>query len=168
MDKCIQIWRAGCIIRSGYVGCLLIRLVYSALMPMFMQISDLIQPIYEADPKLPNLLLNEKICAEIQKTYEALKEVVLLGVQTDAVIPSISASLEYIKSVACDDPTNFEEAQLDAFGDHMYVQLAHVCTFADSLLQVRLDQGEQAATQEGRSSRRMEESIEHCFAPFPS
>lgn len=45
---------------------------------------------------------------------------VQLGVQADAVIPSISASLEYIKSVACDDPTNFEEAQLDAFGDHMF------------------------------------------------
>lgn len=67
-----------------------------------------------------NLLTEQTICDELSKSFTALKETVKLGIEADAVIPAISASLEYIKSVACEDPTNFEEAQLDAFGDHMY------------------------------------------------
>lgn len=43
-----------------------------------------------------------------------------LAIDTNSIIPALSASLEYIKAVAMDDPTNFEEAQLDAFGDHCF------------------------------------------------
>lgn len=88
MDKCIQIWRAGCIIQSGYI-------------------SDLLQPVYEKDNKLLNLLTDESVAKELGRTYEAMKEVVKLAVEQDAVIPAISASLEYIKSVGCKDlPTS--------------------------------------------------------------
>lgn len=52
--------------------------------------------------------------------YESLKETVKLAIDTNSIVPALSASLEYIKAVAMDDPTNFEEAQLDAFGDHCF------------------------------------------------
>lgn len=60
------------------------------------------------------------ICTELNKTLDSLKEIVKLAVDANAVIPAISASLEYIKAAGCQDPTNFEEAQLDAFGDHQF------------------------------------------------
>lgn len=64
--------------------------------------------------------MKEEICDELSKTFEPLKETVKLAIDTNSVIPSLSASFEYIKTVAMDDPTNFEEAQLDAFGDHCF------------------------------------------------
>lgn len=64
--------------------------------------------------------MKEEICKELFKTFEALKDIVKLAIDTNSIIPSLSASLEYIKAVAMDDPTNFEEAQLDAFGDHCF------------------------------------------------
>lgn len=84
------------------------------------QIADLIQPLYEKDPKCINLLLKQEICDELSKVYEALKEIVKLALDTNSIVPALSASLEYIKAVAMNDPTNFEEAQLDAFGDHCF------------------------------------------------
>lgn len=118
MEKCLKIWRAGCIIRSGYVRCVHFSECVFANVPR--QIADLIQPLYKANPKLLNLLTEEAICKELNKTFHAMKEVVKLAIEADAVIPAVSASLEYIKSVGCEDPTAFEESQLDAFGDHMY------------------------------------------------
>jgi 6-phosphogluconate dehydrogenase len=84
------------------------------------QIADLIQPIYEKNPQLMNLLTEEAICNELARTYEPLKDVVKLAIDANATVPAISASLEYLKAVALDEPTSFEEAQLDAFGDHMF------------------------------------------------
>lgn len=52
---------------------------------------------------------------------QALRKTVALGVQTNAIIPSLSASLEYLKySVNTTLPTQFYEAQLDYFGKHMF------------------------------------------------
>ena len=53
--------------------------------------------------------------------YPALKSIVLKATEWDAVIPSLSASLEYLKycgSTAL--PTQFMEAELDYFGAHAY------------------------------------------------
>jgi 6-phosphogluconate dehydrogenase len=121
MEKCLQIWRAGCIIRSGYVSSVLRSMTTVRTNVLFQpQIADLIQPLYQKDPKCINLLLKQEICDELAKTYDALKEVVKIAIDTDSVVPALSASLEYIKAVSREDPTNFEEAQLDAFGDHCF------------------------------------------------
>ena len=46
---------------------------------------------------------------------------VLKAIDSDAYVPALAASLEYIKySGATDLPTSFQEAQLDYFGEHMY------------------------------------------------
>jgi len=102
MAKCIQIWRAGCIIQSD-------------------AISDMLQPIYESQPDLMNLLLADKVSQELRQTYPHLKQVVLKATDIDAVVPALSATLEYFKAVGGKHlPTNFEEAELDYFGHHNY------------------------------------------------
>jgi 6-phosphogluconate dehydrogenase len=46
---------------------------------------------------------------------------VLKGTEINAVIPSMSATLEYLKYMGnLDLPTQFYEAELDYFGKHMY------------------------------------------------
>ena len=68
-----------------------------------------------------DLLHNERIAKELSTNFPALKQVVAMGVQTNAIIPSLSASLEYLKySVNTILPTQFYEAQLDFFGKHMF------------------------------------------------
>ncbi|KIJ52385.1 hypothetical protein M422DRAFT_156207 [Sphaerobolus stellatus SS14] len=102
LADCIQIWRAGCIIQSDYIA-------------------DLLQPHYDKDSSIVNTLLIPEIAKAVAGTYPALKEIVSSAVQLDAIVPAISASLEYIKSVASNDlPTNFEETELDCFGHHNY------------------------------------------------
>ena len=61
------------------------------------------------------------IAIELKSNFSALKRVVAMGVETSAIIPSISATLEYLKfSVNTILPTQFYEAQLDYFGKHMF------------------------------------------------
>ena len=68
-----------------------------------------------------DLLHNERIAKELSTNFPALKQVVAMGVQTNAIIPSLSASLEYLKyCVNTILPTQFYEAQLDFFGKHMF------------------------------------------------
>lgn len=68
-----------------------------------------------------DLLHNEGIAKSLSANFPALKQVVAMGVQTNAIIPSLSASLEYLKySVNTILPTQFYEAQLDFFGKHMF------------------------------------------------
>ena len=98
----ISIWRGGCIIQSDHIA-------------------DLLQPIYESDPHINNLLTHPKIANELKNCYLPLKNVVLRATEVDAHIPSLSASLEYLKySSSTDLPTQFMEAELDYFGRHMF------------------------------------------------
>ncbi|KAL9066190.1 MAG: hypothetical protein Q9161_007716 [Pseudevernia consocians] len=102
-SEVVQIWRNGCIIKADYIG-------------------DLLEEIFK-DPEDTDrdLLHNERIAKELSTNFPALKQVVAMGVQTNAIIPSLSASLEYLKySVNTILPTQFYEAQLDFFGKHMF------------------------------------------------
>ena len=99
----IQIWRNGCIIRADYIA-------------------DLLEDIFQ-EPGVQDrdLLHHEKIAIELKSNFSALKRVVAMGVETSAIIPSMSATLEYLKySVNTILPTQFYEAQLDYFGKHMF------------------------------------------------
>jgi len=102
LADCIQIWRAGCIIQSD-------------------AIADLLQPHFSKNVSTTNVLLIPEVAKALSGTYPALKEIVSFAIQLDAVVPAMSASLEYIKSVANEHlPTNFEETELDYFGHHNY------------------------------------------------
>ncbi|KZT57776.1 6-phosphogluconate dehydrogenase C-terminal domain-like protein [Calocera cornea HHB12733] len=107
LADCSRIWRAGCIIQCNAIG-------------------DLFQPFLETvavegHPAYENLLLVPEIAQALAKTYESLKRVVLLATETDAVAPSLSASLEWLKTAGREDlPTSFMEAEMDYFGAHNY------------------------------------------------
>ncbi|KKY15808.1 putative 6-phosphogluconate dehydrogenase [Phaeomoniella chlamydospora] len=101
----IDIWRAGCIIRSG-------------------AIADLIQKAYQDGGKdiMNYPVESPSILGEFKKCYVSLKKTVGKAVEADATIPSISATLEYLKNITTNEdlPTVFMEAELDYFGYHMF------------------------------------------------
>ncbi|KAK5165826.1 uncharacterized protein LTR77_008749 [Saxophila tyrrhenica] len=98
----LQIWRAGCIIRSDYIN------------------RELLLPIYKQGPFV-NPLTDPTFASELKKMYPALKRVVMKAMEADQVVPSLSASLEYLKYMTSTElPTSFYEAELDYFGAHNY------------------------------------------------
>lgn len=100
----VQIWRAGCIIRADHLA-------------------DLLEVIFTSakTTERRNLLYDSTIVEELKTGFPHLKRVVLKATEANAVIPSISATLEYLKySGNLDLPTQFYEAELDYFGKHMY------------------------------------------------
>ena len=100
----MRIWRGGCIIESDAIADLLEKVLSS-----------------ESDAPDDDILSHVEIGAELSKCYPSLKNVVLKCIEADAVIPSLSATLEYYKySGSTELPTQFMEAQLDYFGGHMY------------------------------------------------
>ncbi|KAH6682749.1 6-phosphogluconate dehydrogenase [Halenospora varia] len=102
----IQIWRAGCIIQSDHINALL---------------SDIFHPNSNAVHKSHNLIYEPIIVEDLKNGFESLKRIVAKGVERNAVIPSMSATLEYLKySGNLELPTQFYEAELDYFGKHMF------------------------------------------------
>ncbi|PVH83829.1 6-phosphogluconate dehydrogenase C-terminal domain-like protein [Cadophora sp. DSE1049] len=99
----VQIWRAGCIIQSDYI-------------------SSLLSPIYSSSSSRPhNLLYAPTIASELKSNFASLKRIVAMGVESNSITPSMSASLEYLKYMGnLELPTQFYEAELDYFGKHMY------------------------------------------------
>ncbi|USW48946.1 Putative 6-phosphogluconate dehydrogenase, NAD(P)-binding domain superfamily [Septoria linicola] len=106
----LQIWRAGCIIQADYISSQL-------LMPHYKNTST--SSSHEEGNKNP--LFVPDVAKDLKKTYASLKKVVLAGVEGDHVIPSLAATLDYLKMVTSTDlPTSFQEAELDYFGRHMF------------------------------------------------
>ncbi|KAL9109798.1 MAG: hypothetical protein Q9227_005667 [Pyrenula ochraceoflavens] len=102
----LQLWRGGCIIQSDFIV-------------------DLLESVYRSQPhsssSSSSLLSTPQIGHELSQAFPSLKRVTLKALEADANIPALSASLEYYKySGSTDLPTQFQEAQLDYFGAHMY------------------------------------------------
>ena len=102
-SEVIQIWRNGCIIRADYI-------------------SDMLEEIFTKSSEADRDLMHRpRIAEELKSNFPSLKKIVMKGVESNAIIPSLSASLEYLKySVNTILPTQFYEAQLDYFGKHMF------------------------------------------------
>ncbi|KAL9047779.1 MAG: hypothetical protein Q9162_007952 [Coniocarpon cinnabarinum] len=102
MGNVLAIWRGGCIIRAGYIN-------------------DLLSPHFEKN-NAADWRLIKPIVDELRKCYQSLKQVVVLATENDYVVPALSATLEWLKysSIPQDLPTQFQEAQLDYFGKHMF------------------------------------------------
>ncbi|KAF2502538.1 6-phosphogluconate dehydrogenase-like protein [Lophium mytilinum] len=100
----LQIWKAGCIIQADYIS------------------EELLAPVLNSgNPKSLNLLFNDRVVRDIRNSMDNLRKVVAKGVETDQVIPTLSASLEYFKiATGTNLPTSFYEAELDYFGAHMF------------------------------------------------
>lgn len=111
LAECIRIWRAGCIIQSGESS---ESLEHQTKFSFSDAIADFLAPLLQRENTTHNLLLIPEISKELGNTYQELKQVVKLVVETDAVAPALSATLEWMKSVGARDlPTDFEEMELD-------------------------------------------------------
>ncbi|KAF2638765.1 6-phosphogluconate dehydrogenase C-terminal domain-like protein [Massarina eburnea CBS 473.64] len=101
-----QIWRAGCIIQADYIS------------------DNILAPVLKSsntDASTLNLNHNPRTARDIKDCFPSLRRVVAKAVETDQVVPALSATLEYLKVVSGTDlPTSFYEAELDYFGSHMY------------------------------------------------
>lgn len=99
LQEVARIWRAGCIIKSDYI-------------------TDLFERHYSRNSTC-HPLCGDEISAEIKRCWPSLKLVTLKGLEVDAHVPCLGATLEYLKYAGSTDlPTNFMEAQLDSFGAH--------------------------------------------------
>lgn len=101
----IQVWRAGCIIQANHIA-------------------DPLSSIFAGSHRLDNdgnLLYETVIVQELKTEFPKLKNIVLKGIEINAIIPSMSATLEYLKYCGnLDLLTQFYEAELDYFGKHMF------------------------------------------------
>jgi 6-phosphogluconate dehydrogenase len=103
LGTCIKIWRAGCIIQEEHIA-------------------DLLEPIFkEAKEPIMNVKLIDEVASDLSKGFPALKDIVLMATEVDDCIPSLSASLEYLKYCGGTMlPTQFMAAEMDFFGAHAY------------------------------------------------
>ena len=100
-----QIWRAGCIIQADYIS------------------NNILAPVLKSNPSADDLNLNfsSVVAKDVKASFPALRRIVAKSVETDQVVPALSASLEYFKIITSTDlPTSFYEAELDYFGSHMF------------------------------------------------
>ncbi|GEK29227.1 NADP-dependent phosphogluconate dehydrogenase [Furfurilactobacillus siliginis] len=96
-----QIWRAGCIIRAGFLQ----------------NITD----AYDKDPKLTNLLFDDYFKDIAAKYQESVRDVVAMAVKAGVPVPSFSAAITYYDSFRAEVlPANLLQAQRDYFGAHTY------------------------------------------------
>ncbi|KAL8673082.1 MAG: hypothetical protein Q9168_002505 [Polycauliona sp. 1 TL-2023] len=98
----VQIWRNGCIIKADHI-------------------TDMLADIFQEPRADLDLLHNKRIAQELRQAFPALKEIVMKGIEHNAIVPSLSSTLEFLKySTNTVLPTQFYEAQLDYFGKHMF------------------------------------------------
>ena len=104
MPKVIQVWKAGCIIRS-------------ALLPLF-------EKAYAANETLSNLLLDKGVAALLQKAEESTRRVVAAAAAAKIPVAGIGSALAYFDAYCSERlPTNLIQAQRDYFGAHTYQRI---------------------------------------------
>jgi len=101
LPSVIQVWKAGCIIRSALLG----------------NFTD----AFTKEPELPNLLLDAEIAALLKNREDSVRRTVALAVQAKIPVPGISSALAYYDAYLSERlPTNLIQAQRDYFGAHTY------------------------------------------------
>jgi len=110
LDRTAAIWRAGCIIRAGFLN-------------------D-ITAAYQADPSLANLLLAPKFRDAIAAYQDDWRAVVVAAIRAGVPAPAFSASLAYYDSYrSARLPANLIQAQRDLFGAHTFERTDRPGTF---------------------------------------
>ena len=104
LSEVARIWKGGCIIRS-----------------------ELLEPIkqaYQANPGLPNLLVDLNISDVVNRCLPDLRDVVALASETGVPATCLGATLSYIDSYRSEFlPANLLQALRDNFGAHTYRRL---------------------------------------------
>ncbi len=97
------IWRNGCIIRASFL--------------------NRIRDVFERQPDLPNLLLDDAFAGEIRDRIDAWREIVSQAVISGISMPAMTASLAYFEAMRREVlPANLIQAQRDFFGAHTYLR----------------------------------------------
>ncbi len=109
-EKIAQIWRGGCIIRSGFL-----EDIYEA---------------YKRDKNLPHLLLDGNVQKIVSGLIPATRLVVAEAVQCGISLPAFSSALSYFDSFRNERmPSNLIQAQRDYFGAHTYERIGQEGVF---------------------------------------
>ena len=96
-----RIWRAGCIIRAGFL--------------------DRITEAYRAEPTLPLLLAAPYFRESLTSAQDAWREVIHVGASSGIATPAFSSSLAYYDQVRRGRlPASLIQGQRDFFGAHTY------------------------------------------------
>jgi len=110
LESIAKIWRGGCIIRS--------------------KLLNDIRTAFEADPRLPNLILADNFRDAIQKEQTLLKATLKFAIAADVPCMAMSSALSYLKALSSDRlPANLIQAQRDLFGAHTYQRIDKEGTF---------------------------------------
>jgi 6-phosphogluconate dehydrogenase len=100
----VRIWKGGCIIRS--------LLLYH------------FDKIFQANPTLSNVLLDESMAAFLKQREESTRKVIALSVQAGIPVAALSSALGYFDAFCSNRlPTNLIQAQRDFFGAHTYQRI---------------------------------------------
>lgn len=101
MPAVVQVWKAGCIIRS-------------ALLPLF-------EKAYGQNGALTNLLLDGGVAKRLEATIPALRQFTAATISASLPVACFSAALQYFDAMRTARlPTNLIQAQRDYFGAHTY------------------------------------------------
>ena len=101
LDQVARIWRAGCIIRAGFL--------------------DDVAHAFTDAPTLANMIMAPEFSEILERTIPALRSVVIAAIVGGIPVPALSASLAYFDAYVSDRlPANLIQAQRDFFGAHRY------------------------------------------------
>ena len=110
LEAVARIWRGGCIIRAALL--------------------DDIRAAFQAQPDLPNLLLDPKISQEIMKRQRELRTVVRGAIDLGIPAAGLMSALAYFDAYRTARlPSNLTQAQRDFFGAHTYERIDEKGTF---------------------------------------
>lgn len=99
-----SIWRAGCIIRSAFLG--------------------EIKQAYDRQPDLENLLFDDYFKAQIMEAQNAWRRVIARAVAHGIPTPAMSSALAFFDGYRTERlPANLLQAQRDYFGAHTYERI---------------------------------------------
>lgn len=101
LPSVIQVWKAGCIIRSALLG-------------NFTE-------AFQKNAKLPNLLLDAAIATLLKSREESVRQMLTTGIQAKIPMAAMTSALAYYDAYLSERmPVNLIQAQRDLFGAHTY------------------------------------------------
>jgi 6-phosphogluconate dehydrogenase len=104
LPSVIQVWKAGCIIRSALLG----------------NFTD----AYTKDSKLSNLLLDADIAVLLKNRETSIRNIIAAAVQAKIPVAGMGSALAYYDAYLSERlPVNLIQAQRDFFGAHTYKRI---------------------------------------------
>ncbi len=104
MPSIAQIWKGGCIIRA--------------------KLLQRIQNAFNADPDIPNLLIDPWFANQINDRLPGLSKTASMAAMAGIPVPCITSTLDYIHSYRTSRlPQNLVQAMRDCFGSHTYQRI---------------------------------------------